>query len=221
MAERTDADPAASSRSSAQSLSWPLIGRERELERIAQARAESDCRGVVISARAGIGKSRLAREACAAAERDGALVDWIQATSSAATVPLGALAGLLPDDVRTDDVLELMRRSVDVLLERAGGRPVVLGVDDAQLLDPVSAALVLHLASTASAFVIATVRIGEPLPDAIVSLWKDAGAHRLELERLSDEDVGVLVEAALEGPVGAERAALGPREQPGQRPLRA
>jgi DNA-binding CsgD family transcriptional regulator len=202
LAERAVPDRPASSRSSSQSLSWPLIGRERELERIAQARAESDCRGVVISARAGIGKSRLAREACAAAERDGALVDWIQATSSAATVPLGALAGLLPDDVRTDDVLELMRRSVDVLLERAAGRPVVLGVDDAQLLDPVSATLVLHLASTASAFVIATVRIGEPRPDAIVSLWKDAGAHRLELERLSDEDVDALVEAALAGPVG-------------------
>jgi DNA-binding CsgD family transcriptional regulator len=173
-----------------------------ELGRIAQARAESDCRGVVISAQAGIGKSRLAREACAVAERGGAFVDWVQATSSAATVPLGALAGLLPDDVRTDDVLELMRRSVDVLRERAGGRPMVLGVDDAQLLDPVSATLVLHLASTASVFVVATVRIGEPRPDAIVSLWKDAGAHRLELERLSDEDVGALVEAALEGPVG-------------------
>ena len=57
----------------------------------------------------------------------------------------------------------------------------MLGVDDAQLLDPVSAALVLHLAQTGSAFVVATVRSGEPCPDAIVSLWKDAGARRMEL----------------------------------------
>jgi DNA-binding CsgD family transcriptional regulator len=201
VAERKTADPDAPRRSTAQPLRWPLIGRDGELGRIERARGEADCRGVVISAVAGIGKSRLAREACAAAEGDGALVDWVQATSSAATVPLGALAGLLPDDVRTDDALELMRRSVEVLLERAAGRPVVLGVDDAQLLDPVSAALVLHLASTGSAFVIATLRVGEPLPDAIVSLWKDAGAYRLELDRLSDGDVGALVEAALEGPV--------------------
>lgn len=200
------ADPGASGHSTAQPLRWPLIGRDGELERIARARADSDRRGVVIAAGAGIGKSRLAREACAAAEREGALVDWVQATSSAATVPLGALAGLLPDDVRTDDVLELMRRSVDALIERADGRPVVLGVDDAQLLDPVSAALVLHLAGTDSAFVIATLRVGEPLPDAIVSLWKDAGAERLELEALSDEDVGALVEAAIGGPVA--QAAL-------------
>ena len=186
---------------------WPLVGREAELERIALARGDGACHGVVVSAGAGVGKSRLAREAHAAAARDGALVDWVQATNSAAAaVQLGAFAGLLPDDARTDNALELMRRSADSLLARARGRKIVLGVDDAQLLDPVSAALVLHLTTTASAFVIATVRSGEPYPDAIVSLWKDAGAHRIELERLSDRVVAALVESALGGPL--ELAAL-------------
>jgi DNA-binding NarL/FixJ family response regulator len=191
---------------SSASGAWPLIGRERELERIAQARADPDCRGVVVSAEAGVGKSRLAREAHAAAERDGAVAHWAQATSSAAAVPLGAFAGLIPDGVRTDDQLELMRRSATALREQAQDRPVVLSVDDAQLLDPVSAALVQHLTVTASVFVVATVRTGEPCPDAIVSLWKDAGARRLDLARLDDDTVGALVEAALEGPV--EQAAL-------------
>ena len=185
---------------------WPWTGREDELASIADARGEAGCPGVVVSAPAGVGKSRLAREACAAAGREGALVEWVQATSSAGSVPLGAFAGLLPDDVRTDDALELMRRSVDRLRERAGRRPVVLAVDDAQLLDPVSAALVLHLTSAGGVFVLATVRAGEPAPDAIVSLWKDAGARRLELDRLGDEAVGALVEAALGGPV--EQRAL-------------
>jgi DNA-binding NarL/FixJ family response regulator len=188
------------------SAAWPLVGRDAELEHIALARGDTHCRGIVVSAGSGIGKSRLAREAHAAAARDGALVDWVQATSSAASVPLGAFAGLLPDDVRSDNPLELMRHSTDMLVERAGGRRIVLGVDDAQLLDPVSAALVLHLTNTASAFVIATVRSGEPCPDAIVSLWKDAGARRIELQRLSDEAVAALVESALGGPV--EQAAL-------------
>ena len=66
-----------------------------------------------------------------------------------------------------------------------------------------SAALVLHLTVTESAFVVVTVRSGEPCPDAIVSLWKDAGAQRLDLERLGDEAIGELVEAALGGPVEA------------------
>ena len=124
---------------------WPLVGREGELERIAQARADGECPGVVVSAVAGVGKSRLAREALAAAQREGAVIHWAQATTSAAAVPLGAFAGLVPDEVRSDEPLELMRRSAEALGRRTDGRMVVVGVDDAQLLDPVSAALVLHL----------------------------------------------------------------------------
>ncbi len=180
---------------------WPLVGRETELEDIARARGDPGCRGIVVSAGPGVGKSRLAREAQAAALRDGALVDWVQATSSAAAVPLGAFAGLIPDDVRSDDALELMWRSTDALRARAHGRRIVLGLDDAQLLDPVSAALVLHLTQTDSAFVVATVRAGESCPDAIESLWKDAGAWRMELGALTDDAVTTLVEAALGAPL--------------------
>src|SRR5688572_21472711 len=168
---------------------WPLVGREAELASIAAAREDPGCRGVVVTADAGAGKSRLAREAQAAAERDGALTDWVQATRSAASVPLGAFAGLLPDEVRTDDPLELMRRSAGELRQRAAGRRIVIAVDDAQLLDPVSATLVLHLAMTGTAFVIATVRAGESCPDAVTSLWKDAGAQRMELRNLDDDGV--------------------------------
>jgi hypothetical protein len=181
---------------------WPLAGRDAELARIERARGET-C-GVVISAEAGVGKSRLGREALAVAERDGAYTAWVQATRSAAMVPLGALAGLLPDSARADEVLDLLRTSALALRERAGRRPIVLGVDDAQLLDSASAALVLHLATQAGVFVIATVRTGEPCPDAIVSLWKDAGALRLELEPLTDDVVRSLVEAALGAPVEQE-----------------
>jgi hypothetical protein len=74
------------------------------------------------------------------------------------------------------------------------------------LLDPVSAALVLHLVSEDDVFVIATVETGTPAPDAEVSLLKDAGAQRLELEILDEASVGELVERALGGP--AEQRAL-------------
>ncbi|HEX4009827.1 MAG TPA: LuxR C-terminal-related transcriptional regulator [Solirubrobacteraceae bacterium] len=182
------------------------MGRERELEAIAAARAERGCRGVVIVAEPGVGKSRLAREALAAAERDGALVAWAQATRSAAAVPLAAVADLVPDEVRSDDIVALMRSSGAQLRARAGGRAVVVGVDDAQLLDPASAALVLHLATSSSAFIVATVRAEAPCPDAVVALWKDDAARRLELGPLTDDAVRALVEAALGGPV--EEAAI-------------
>ncbi len=185
---------------------WPLMGRDQELEAIAAARADPGCHGVVVVAGAGVGKSRLAREAQAVAERDGAFVGWVQGTRSAATVPLAAVADLIPDEVRSDDIVARLRRCGEELRVRAGDRQVVLGVDDAQLLDPASAALILHLATSSAAFILATVRAGEPCPDAIVSLWKDDTAPRIELGELSDEVVRALVEAALGDPV--EEGAL-------------
>ncbi|HTX11117.1 MAG TPA: LuxR C-terminal-related transcriptional regulator [Solirubrobacteraceae bacterium] len=185
---------------------WPLIGRERELEAIASARADSTCHGVVVIADAGVGKSHLARQAQAAAEREGAFASWVQGTRSAAALPLGAVAELVPERARSDDLVSLLMGCGEELAARAAGRPVVLGVDDAQLLDPVSAALVLHLATSSSAFVLATVRAGESCPDAIVSLWKDDAARRLDLMELSGQDVRTLVETVLGDPI--EEAAL-------------
>jgi hypothetical protein len=184
----------------------PLIGRDAELDRIAELRASGTCPGVVIQAPAGVGKSRLAREAVAAAERDGALTGWVQATRSAATVPLAAFVGLLPPDARSDDLLALMRQSIASLRSRADERPIVLGVDDAQTLDPTSAALTLQLAVTRTAFLVVTLRVGEPSPDAVVSLWKDAGVPRIELAPLGEDETTQLVEGALGGPV-EQRAA--------------
>jgi DNA-binding CsgD family transcriptional regulator len=185
---------------------WPLVGRESELAQITLAQVDDGCPGAVIHAPAGVGKSRLAREACAAAQIKGSLALWAQATASSATIPLGALASMIPDGVRSDDLLELLRRSTTALQERAGGRAVFLAVDDAQLLDETSAGLVLHLATTAHVFVLATLRAGVPPPDAIDALWKDAGAQRIELERLGDATIGRLLEEGLGGPV--EQATL-------------
>src|SRR5262249_58166635 len=131
--------------------SWPGGGRAGARAGTAAARDGGAARGVVVVGSAGVGKSRLAREAGDDAGRRGALVEWVQATRSAASVPLGALAALLPGDARSDDALELMRSCVRALGERAAGRPVVLAVDDAHLLDDTSAALVLHLTVTGTA----------------------------------------------------------------------
>ncbi|MBV9167813.1 MAG: AAA family ATPase [Solirubrobacterales bacterium] len=184
-------------------LTWPLVARSQELERIETARADGSV-GVLIQGSAGVGKSRLAREALARAERHHALTGWVQATRSAAGVALGAFAAVLPPEVRSDDPFQLIQRASEALRSRAGGRALVLALDDAQWLDPVSATLALHLATTTTAFVVATVRTGEPCPDAIVSLWKDANAPRLELGSLSGPETEALVEAMIGGPVERE-----------------
>ena len=181
--------------------SWPLIGRDAELEQIATVRAHETSPAVAVIAPAGVGKSRLAREAVAAAAEAGAMVCWVQGTRSAAAVPLAACAELLPPEARADDPLLQLQRTSKTLREQAAGRPIVIGVDDAQRLDPASAALILQLTITRTAFILATVRSSEPCPDAVQSLWKDAGAERVELRPLSEAHTAELVETVLGGPV--------------------
>ena len=52
----------------------------------------------------------------------------------------------------------LLRWAVDALHQQAAGRPLVLAIDDAHLLDPLSATLVYYVARTDHATVLATVK---------------------------------------------------------------
>jgi len=183
-------------------LGPPLIGRALELRTVADDRAAGGV-GCVLVGPSGVGKTRLAREALAEAAQNGAAPLWVQATRSAATIPLGALAGVLPGTVGSDDLLTVLRTSAQALTELAGRRQLVLGVDDAQDLDETSAALVLHLARTSAAFIVVTLRSGEPCPDAIQALWKDAGAQQLALGALDESQTDELLEAIVGGPVEA------------------
>ncbi len=157
---------------------------------------------VVIAGGAGVGKSRLLGAAADAARAGGvAVVPPVLATRAAASIPFGALADLVPDSTASLTGPALLR-AVSASLRRRGrgGRPPLLVVDDAHLLDAASAALVLNLAATGdAAMIIVTVRSGEPCPDAITALWKDRGALRLDLQPLSPADVTRLLAAALPG----------------------
>jgi DNA-binding SARP family transcriptional activator len=177
--------------------STPLIGRVQELAMATEALAEHGC---VLVGAAGVGKSRVAAEAAWHATGDAALVRVI-ATESARTLPLGAFAHLLAADPRA--AANPIPALIAGLRERSPARPAMLLVDDAHLLDPASAALVLALANTGAARLVLTVRSGVAVPDAIVALWKDRGFMRLDLQPLMPDDVAQLVDAFLGGPAEA------------------
>jgi DNA-binding CsgD family transcriptional regulator len=189
-------------------VEWPLVGRREELELVDSALRADWARGVVIAGVAGVGKSRLAAEGAARAQAQGVAVERVFATRASASIPFGAVAHLLSPDTSAPapDRLGLVREVVDTLARHGGGRRTVLVVDDAHLLDEGTAALVLHLAVRGSAFVIATVRAGEPCPDAVTALWKDHHAPRLDLQALSKEEVHSLLEGGLAGAVSSRLA---------------
>jgi len=182
--------------------SWPLVGREQELERVSELLHGGACGGVVFAGAAGVGKTRLAREALAAARAMGFTGDWAVGTRSAASIPFGALSHLLPPGRdASSEHLDMLRATVGHLARRADGRRLVLAVDDAHLLDDGSATLVRHLAEVSDTFLIVTVRSGEPTPDGIVALWKDELAERVEVGPLPAPDIDRLLVMALDGPV--------------------
>jgi DNA-binding CsgD family transcriptional regulator len=182
-------------------VSWPLVGRQAELEALVADIREAR-RGVVLAGAAGVGKTRLAREALARVHAVGRDVEWVAATQAASSIPFGAVSHLLPAGERPGgDRLDSLRRAAAVLARRGRGRPLVLGVDDAHLLDDASAALVHQLALHNQAVVLVTLRSGAPAPDAMVALWKDGPARRLELPALAPEATAELLGRVLGGTV--------------------
>jgi DNA-binding SARP family transcriptional activator len=172
----------------------PLLGRAEELAMATAALAEHGC--AVVGA-AGVGKSRLAAEAARLAA-GGATVERVIATESARALPFGAFSHLLPADPAA--AASPIPAAIGALRERSPARAAIVLVDDAHLLDPASAALVLALASTGAARPLLTVRSGVPVPDALVALWKDTGLLRLDLQPLARDEVAELVDTFLGGP---------------------
>jgi predicted ATPase len=179
---------------------WPLVGRSEELAVIADAAraADDSARGIVLSGSAGVGKTRLAMEAVAGCGTRDARRRWITATASARSVPLGAFADIASDF--GPDPLGRVREVIDGLIGDQGGE-VIVGVDDAHLLDELSAFTVHQLVTRRLATVILTIRSGESPPDAITAIWKDHHLERLELQPLSLVETTQLVEHVLAGPV--------------------
>ena len=70
---------------------WPLTGSGEEIGVIAELLADGRYRGA-LAGRAGVGKSRLAREAIAEAGRSGWSVRHVAATATGRSVPLGEFA---------------------------------------------------------------------------------------------------------------------------------
>ena len=136
-----------------------------------------------------------------------AVTESIVATWSAQSLPLAAVAALLPPDTAVPaERIDLFRAVRSALEQRAAGRPFVIAVDDAHLLDPLSAALLHHLACAAGVRFLIAIRAGEPVEDAITALWRDGVAQRLDVQPLGLEDVALLLRSVLGGEIDAASA---------------
>ncbi|SEL60661.1 hypothetical protein [Rhodococcus maanshanensis] len=177
-------------------FAWPTVNRDDELRTVVSTlRNRRGPWGAVLTGEAGVGKTTLARAAVGAfaGERR-----WAAGTESARAVPLGAFAHLVGVSSPMD-AASVLRAAREHLV--ADGADIVIGVDDAHLLDRLSATFVHQLAVNRIAPLVVTVRTGEPVPDAITALWKDNLLTRVELPPFTRAEAVSLVESVLGGPV--------------------
>jgi hypothetical protein len=136
--------------------------------------------GAVLIGSAGVGKTWLARAAADRLASQFGRVDWVSPTTPA--VPFSAFNHLIevPGTGKTAAVLRAARESL------GDGRLLI--VDDAHLLDKLSAALVYQLAVSGAAKMIVTVAPDGPVADEISALWRDDLLARIDVAPPGHDD---------------------------------
>ena len=171
---------------------WQLIDRPAEFGAIRPALTGNQSCGVFLVGSAGVGKTTLARTVTKSLP---AKVHWVGCTESSRSIPLGAFAHLV-SPCTSRDPIALMASARESLIAQQN---TVIAVDDAYLLDQLSATLLHQIAIDRAGHILATVRSGEPVPDAVTALWKDGYLQRFELEPFTKEETIALIESVIGG----------------------
>ncbi|MEQ1702013.1 MAG: ATP-binding protein, partial [Ilumatobacteraceae bacterium] len=175
------------------------VGREREVTRALTALRGGP--GVYLVGPAGVGKSRLAETISQALEAEGWSVVRARATTGASELPLGAFLTQLGAAERflTPMFAEIRER----ILEEANGRPVLISVDDVDLLDDSSAVLVHQMVAAGEAKVMATLRAGRLAPNELLDLWQRGELHRMDVGPFGRAEAERVADAIADRPLDA------------------
>ncbi len=173
---------------------WPMVGRDDEVSQAWAALDDaSEFQGVLFVGDSGVGKSTLARALADTAASRGLTVRFVLGTESGRAVPLGAFYWLVTLDTAREPAA--MLAAAHETLEREDNLVVI--VDDAHLLDPLSASLVYHLGARVSARLIVTIRSGNAVPDAVIALWKEGLLLDLHIDPFTWQETEELARAVL------------------------
>jgi DNA-binding CsgD family transcriptional regulator/tetratricopeptide (TPR) repeat protein len=207
-----------------------FIGRSEELSTLERQLDDIDNGGhiVLISGEAGIGKSRIATEIVARAQRKGSRCFDVRCYESDRAYPFAPLRELLVDrsserpfkefDSQTGpivapDKLRLFTSLAHSILDPSGSQPIVLLAEDLHWSDDATLEFLLFLARRALRepfLMLATYRSDDRtagLDQFLDNVHRERLASELRLVQLSRNDVGQMIRAIL-GPERHPRAGL-------------
>ncbi|MCW1958555.1 MAG: hypothetical protein KIH64_008425, partial [Mycobacterium sp.] len=165
---------------------WPLVHRDA-LDRLVVALQKNPA-GVAMVGNEGVGKTTLAAQAAERLGRGEPL--WVVGTFAQSSVPFGAFGPLI-DVHEAGKPAALISSAAESLLAQAGSRPII--VDNARLLDPLSASLVYHLAQEAATPLIVTVRSVLRIPQVVGALWTDGLLKQVDVIPFDARETAALV----------------------------
>ncbi len=179
---------------------WPQVAR-RALETVVERLGDPATGGVALIGSEGVGKTMLAAQAAQRLGRGEPV--WVVGTTARSLVPFGAFGDLI-DVHDAGRPAALIRSAADSILAQADSAPII--VDNARLLDPLSASLVYHLAQESSrgaaSRLIVTVRSVLRAPQVVAALWEDGLLTRCPIDPLDGRETAELVAAAGGGDAG-------------------
>jgi DNA-binding CsgD family transcriptional regulator len=190
---------------------WPLAGRDSLVSRITTVLSASKALAVVLHGPSGIGKSRLADEAAKTLETLSWTTVRLSARTGLASMPLGGLAPLFAHEqadfpALSRDPVALLSSAASRVRAIAGTGNVLLLVDDISVMDALSISVIAQLVHTKAVKLLATIGEGQPIPDAVLSMWTESAALRIDLGPLDSSECAQLLSAALGGSVALRTA---------------
>lgn len=169
-------------------INWALVPR-RAVDDVLE-RLNGGASGVALIGNEGVGKTTLAGQVAEGLGRGEPV--WVVGTLAQSSVPFGAFGPLL-EIQDAGKPAALLQSAADSLLAHADSAPII--VDNARLLDLLSASLVYRLAQQAAGPLIVTVRSVLRAPQVVSALWNDGLLARVDLRGLDAEETAAVVAA--------------------------
>ena len=193
------------------SIPWATAPRRQLVDEIAELLAERDAGGIALLGVDGVGKTTLAGQI---AEQLGQRSPVrVIGTATQSEIPFGAF-GSLVNITEVGKPAALIHAALDSLLTQNSlltqADDALIIIDDAHLLDPLSATLVYqlaeHLASAqpSRGRIIVTARSTPPIPTAVAALWEDGLLRRVDVAPLNGAETAEVIAGTGAGADAAE-----------------